>query len=109
MTIIIVYIYLIIFILKGQLLQLYIQRIFIHLTYQLALNEKYYKGHFNSIKKLKRVLAEAQKLYDQNANIRVKNKYIEIRKTARKQLTELENKTQEVTRTYLIKKKELKE
>ena len=49
---------------------------------QLALNEKYYKGHFNSIKKLKRVLAEAKKLYEQNDDIRVKNKCIEIRKKA---------------------------
>ena len=74
---------------------------------QLALNEKYYKGHFNSIKNLKRVLAEAQKLYDQNDDTIVKNKSIKIRKTAQKQLIELENKTLEVTRIYLIKKKEL--
>jgi hypothetical protein len=74
---------------------------------QLSLNEKCYKGHFNSIKNLKRVLAEAQKLYDQNDDIRVKNKCIEIRKTAQKQLTELDKKTTKITRNYLIKKKEL--
>lgn len=51
---------------------------------QLALNEKCYKGHFDSIENLKRVLAEAQKLYDQNDDTRVKNKCIEIRKTAQK-------------------------
>jgi hypothetical protein len=74
---------------------------------QLALNEKCYKGHFNSIENLKRVLTETQLLHDQNDDERVIQKCIEIHKTAQKQLTELENKTQEVTRTYLIKKKEL--
>jgi hypothetical protein len=74
---------------------------------QLALNEKCYKGHFNSIKNLKRVLAETQKLHDQNDDTRVKNKCIEIHKTAQKQLIELENKTPEVTRYYLKQKKEL--
>lgn len=47
---------------------------------QLALNEKYYKGHFNSIKNLKCVLAEDQKLYDQNDDTKMKQKCIEIRK-----------------------------
>ena len=74
---------------------------------QLTLNEKYYKGHFNSIENLKRVLTETQKLHDQNDDSRVKQKCIERRKTAQKQLTELENKTSEVTRNYLIKKREL--
>ena len=74
---------------------------------QLALNEKYYRGHFNSIEHLKRALIEAQKLYDQNDDTRIKQKCIEILKTAQKQLTELENKTQEVTRTYLINKRKL--
>ena len=46
-------------------------------------------------------------MYDQNYDTRVKNKCIEIRKTAQKQLIELENKTQELTRNYLIKTKEL--
>ena len=35
---------------------------------QLSLNEKCYKGHFNSIGNLKRVLREIQKLHDQNDN-----------------------------------------
>ena len=61
---------------------------------QLTLNEKYYQGHFNSIENLKRVLTEIQKLHDQNEDLRVKQKRIEIRKTAQKQLTELENKTE---------------
>ena len=74
---------------------------------QLTLNEKYYKGHFNSIENLKRVLTETQKLHDQNDDIRVKQKCIEIRKTAQKQLKDLENKTQEVTKTYLINKRKL--
>ncbi len=74
---------------------------------QLALNEKYYKGHFNSIENLKRVLIETQKLHDQNDDIRVKQKCIEIRKTAQKQLKELESKTPEVTRNYLINKRKL--
>jgi hypothetical protein len=44
---------------------------------QVVLNEKYHKGHFNSIKNLKRVLAEAQKLYDQNDdNPRLKQRCI---------------------------------
>jgi hypothetical protein len=46
-------------------------------------------------------------LYDQNVDKRIKQKCIEIRKTAQKQLIELEKKNQEVTRNYLIKKKEL--
>ena len=46
-------------------------------------------------------------MYDQNDDERVKQKCIEIFKTAQKQLIELENKSQEVTRNYLIKKKEL--
>lgn len=33
---------------------------------QLVLNDRCYKGHFKSIENMKRVLAEAQKLYDQN-------------------------------------------
>ena len=74
---------------------------------QLTLNEKYYKGHFNSIENLKRVLTETQKLHDQNDDIRVKQKCIEIRKTAQKQLKDLENKTQEVTKNYLINKRKL--
>jgi hypothetical protein len=75
--------------------------------FQLTLNEKGYNSHFKSIQNLKRVLEETQKLYDQNDDTRVKNKCIEIRKTAQKQLIELENKSQEVIRNYLIKKKEL--
>lgn len=74
---------------------------------QLALNEKCYKGHFDSIENLKRVLAEAQKLYDQNDDTRVKNKCIEIRKTAQKKLTALENQSQEATRIYLRNKRQL--
>jgi len=74
---------------------------------QLAWNEKCYKGHFKSIEYIKRVLSETQKLHDQNDDKRVKQKCIEIRKTAQKQLAELENKTQEVTRTYLINKRKL--
>ena len=74
---------------------------------QLALNEKYYKGHFNSIENLKSVLIETQKLHDQNDDIRVKQKCIEIRKTAQIQLNELESKTPEVTRNYLINKRKL--
>ncbi len=50
---------------------------------------------------------ETQKLYDQNDDKRVKQKCIEILKTAQKQLTELENKTPEVTRNYLINKRKL--
>ena len=72
---------------------------------KLVLNDRYYKGHFKSIENIKRVLLETQKLHDQNDDERVKQKCIEILKTAQKQLTELENKTQEVTRTYLINKK----
>ena len=75
--------------------------------FQLSLNERCYKGHFKSIKNLKSMLTETQKLHDQNDDKRVKQKCIEILKTAQKQLTELENKTQEVTRTYLINKKNL--
>jgi hypothetical protein len=75
---------------------------------QLILNEKYYRGHFNSIENLKRVLTETQKLHDQNDdNTRVKQKCIEIRKTAQKQLKELEIKTPEVTKDYLINKRKL--
>ena len=66
------------------------------------MNEKCYKGHFDSIENVKRVLTETQKLHDQNDDSRVKQKCIEIRKTAQKQLTALENKTPEVTRNYLI-------
>ena len=73
---------------------------------QLVLNDRCYKGHFKSIENMKRILTETQKLHDQNDDDkRVKQKCIEILKTAQKQLTELENKTQEVTRTYLINKK----
>ena len=73
---------------------------------QLVLNDRYYKGHFKSIENMKRILTERQKLHDQNDDDkRVKQKCIEILKTAQKQLTELENKTQGVTRTYLINKK----
>ena len=71
------------------------------------MNDRYYKGHFKSIENVKRVLSETQKLYDQNDDERLKQKCIEILKTAQKQLTELENKTQEVTRTYLINKRKL--
>ena len=79
------------------------------LEIQLALNDGCYKGHFKSIENIKRVLTETQKLHDQNDDDkRVKQKCIEILKTAQKQLTELENKTQEVTRTYLINKKNLR-
>jgi hypothetical protein len=46
-------------------------------------------------------------LHDQNDDSRVKQKCIEIRKIAQKQLTELENKTSEVTRNYLINKRKL--
>ena len=74
---------------------------------QLALNEKYYKGHFDSIENIKRILTETQKLHDQNDDERVKQKCIEIRKTAQKQLIELEKKTPEVTRNYLINKRKL--
>lgn len=74
---------------------------------QLVMNEKCYKGHFDSIKNLKRLLIETQKLHDQNEDTRVKQKCIKICKTAQKQLLELENKSQEVTRNYLAKKKEL--
>jgi hypothetical protein len=77
------------------------------LEIQLALNDGCYKGHFKSIENIKRVLTETQKLHDQNDDKRVKQKCIEIRKTSEKQLTELENKTQEVTRTYLINKRKL--
>jgi hypothetical protein len=74
---------------------------------QLDLIEKDYNNHFNSIQNLKRILEETQKLYDQNDDERIKKKCSEIRKTAQKQLTELENKSQEITRNYLIKKKVL--
>lgn len=74
---------------------------------QLTLNEKCYKGHFNSIENLKRLLTETQLLYDQNDDTRVKNKCIQIRKTAQKQLKELENKTPEVTKNYSINKRKL--
>ncbi len=74
---------------------------------QLALNEKRYKFHFNNIENVKRVMTETQKLYEQNDDTRVKQKCITILKTAQKQLTELENKTPEVTRNYLINKREL--
>ena len=67
---------------------------------QLALNEQSYKSHFKSIENIKRVLLETQKLHDQNDDKRLKQKCFEILKTAQKQLTDLENKTQEVTRTY---------
>jgi hypothetical protein len=62
---------------------------------QLALNEKYYQGHFNSIENLKRVLSETQKLHDQNEDERIKQKCITIRNIAQKQLAELENKTED--------------
>ena len=79
-----------------------------NLEIQLVLNDRCYKGHFKSIENIKRVLTETQKLHDQNDDDkRVKQKCIEILKTAQKQLTELENKTQEVTRTYLINKRKL--
>jgi hypothetical protein len=74
---------------------------------QLESIEKGYNSHFNSIKNLKHVITEVHKLYDQNVDKRIKQKCIEIRKTAQKQLIELEKKNQEVTRNYLIKKKEL--
>ena len=74
---------------------------------QLVLNDRYYKGHFKSIENVKRVLLETQKLHDQNDDKRVKQKCFEILKTAQKQLTELENKTHEVTRTYLSNKRKL--
>jgi hypothetical protein len=74
---------------------------------QLVMNEKCYKGHFDSIKNLKRLLIETQKLHDQNEDTRVKQKCITILKTAKKQLKELENKTPEVTRNYLINKRKL--
>ena len=74
---------------------------------QLLLNDRCYKGHFKSIENIKRVLLETQKLHDQNDDKRLKQKCFEILKTAQKQLTELENKTQEVTRTYLINKRKL--
>ena len=50
---------------------------------QLALNEKRYNSHFNSMENLKRVLIEAKKLYDQNDDERVKQKCIEISKIAK--------------------------
>ena len=79
-----------------------------NLEIQLALNDRCYKGHFKSIENIKRVLTETQKLHDQNNDDkRVKQKCIAILKTAQKQLTELENKTQEVTRSYLTKKRKL--
>ena len=75
-----------------------------NLEIQLVLNDRCYKGHFKSIKNMKRVLTETQKLHDQNNDDeRVKQKCIEILKTAQKQLTELENKTQEVTRILFNK------
>ncbi|HJU58664.1 MAG TPA: hypothetical protein VJ583_02855 [Nitrososphaeraceae archaeon] len=74
---------------------------------QLELTERIYRGHFNSIEHLKRALIEAQKLYDQNDDTRIKQKCIEIRKTAQKKLTALENQSLEVTRTYLRNKREL--
>ena len=78
-----------------------------NLEIQLVLNDRCYEGHFKSIENMKRVLTETQKLYDQNDDKRVKQKCIEILKTAQKQLTELENKTQEVTKTYLRIKRKL--
>ena len=78
-----------------------------NLEIQLVLNDRCYKGHFKSIENIKRVLLETQKLHDQNDDKRIKQKCFEILKTAQKQLTELENKTQEVTRTYLINKRKL--
>ena len=74
---------------------------------QRGLNEKGYKVHFDSIEHLKHAFTEAKKLYDKNDDIRVNQKCIEILKTAQKQLVELENKSQEVTKNYLIKKKDL--
>ena len=41
---------------------------------------------------MKHVLTEVQKLYDQNVDKRIKQKCIEILKTAQKQLTELEKR-----------------
>ena len=69
------------------------------------MNEKYYKGHFNRTENLKQILTETQKLHNKNENIKVKQKCIEINRTAQKQLIELENKTQEVPRNYLINKR----
>ena len=74
---------------------------------QLEWNKKCYKGHFKSIGNIKRVLTETQKLQDQNNDERVKQKCIAILKTAQKQLTELENKSQHVSRNYLIRKQGL--
>ena len=74
---------------------------------QLVMNEKCYKGHFDSIENLKHLLIETQKLNDQNEDTRVKQKCITIRKKQKKQLKELENKTPEVTRNYLINKRKL--
>jgi hypothetical protein len=72
---------------------------------QLTLNDKYYKGHFNSIENLKQILTEKQKLHNQNEDIKAKQKCIEINRTAQKQLIELENRTQEVLRNYLVNKR----
>ena len=46
-------------------------------------------------------------MHDQNDDKRFKQKCITILKTAQKQLTELENKSLELTRTYLINKRKL--
>jgi hypothetical protein len=72
---------------------------------QLALSEKCYKDHFNSIENLKQILTETQKLHNQNEDIKAKQKCIEINRPAQKQLIELENRTQEVLRNYLVNKR----
>ncbi len=69
------------------------------------MSEKCYKDHFNSIENLKQILTETQKLNNQNEDIKAKQKRIEINRTAQKQLIELENKTQEVPRNYIVNKR----
>jgi hypothetical protein len=57
------------------------------------LNEKYYKGHFNRTENLKQILTEIQKLHNQNEDIKVKQKCIEINRMAQKQLIEQDTRS----------------
>jgi len=47
---------------------------------QLALNDRYYKGHFKSIENVKRVLSETQKLHDQIDDERLKQNVLKFLK-----------------------------
>jgi transcriptional accessory protein Tex/SPT6 len=67
---------------------------------ELELNEKLYKSFLDNMNNLKGIIDESQQAHDQTNDPQLKEISIRTIKTAQKYLTELENKTTEVTKKY---------